>query len=758
MRRVSSPVFVGREIELARLDEVFDEAANGHGTFLLVAGEAGVGKTRFAEESSALARARGYPVLRGSCLDLGGDAQAFAPLREALRRLRAEVDPETFARLLGTGGRDLAVLLSGTEVTRPRLETLGMGAESGQAKLFDAWLGLLRQLGSNGPPLFIVEDLHWADRSTFDLVRFLAHNDVDVPFLVLATFRSDELHRTHPLMPVLAELQRKQSVVRLQLARFEQSETAELVRAIRGSGVDAALIDLIHERSDGNAFYVEELAGAEATGAAALPDSLREILLAKVGTLTAQTQELLRTASVGAPDVSTRLLEQVMGRQATALEPSLDEAVDRHLLVPVDDPLEERFAFRHALVQEAIQGELLPGQRARLHALFAAAIEASGSGLDASMAAVLAHHWFAAHDLPRALEASLVAAELAQAIHAFGDAYAQYERAFELWDRVPEPERRPGTDRIALLEGAARTAEHTAPARALDLMREAVRLGTGRVDDLRMASLMGQIGRYAWTAGDGATALEACRTAVRLVPADPPSVIRARVLASLGQILMVTMQSSEAKRICEEAVATARAVGARQIEAHALNSLGTTNAYLGDLETGLQQLQDSLDLALSIGSADDVARAQNNRIDILSNSGRFEEAGQAALESFVHAEANGLVRLFGVLNLSEAAMAFYRGGSWAAASSAVERARRYAVSGAPEIMVGGRAALLEVGQGRFDEAAATLDRVGRLIGRALEGQLIEPIAEAAAELALWQGRPADARTEALGTIGRLPNT
>jgi len=758
MRRVSSSVLVGRDRELARLGEAFEDGDRGRATFLLVAGEAGVGKTRFAAAAGEMGRLRGSHVLVGSCLDMGGDAQAFAPLRESLRRLRSEIGPEAFEHVGGTRRDGLGMLLSGTETAGPRLETVGVGADTGQARLFDAWLGLLRQLGKTGPPLFIVEDLHWADRSTFDLLRYLAHNDLEVPFVVLATYRSDEVHRTHPLVPVLVELQRKPSVVRLELRGFERTETAELIHAIRGPGADARVIDLIHDRSDGNAFYVEQLLIAEAAGGV-IPDSLREILLATVGTLQPETQELLRCASVGGLRLSTRVLASVMDHDPADLEASLAEAVERHLLVSIEDAAEERFMFRHALVQEAVQGEVLPGRRARLHGLFATAIAESGMDLDASAAAELAHHWYAAHDLPRALEASLVAGELAEAMHADGDAYAQYERALELWDQVPEAERRGGIDRIVLLEDAARAAGIVAPTRAFGLIREALQLGTGRIEDTRLASLKQQLSRYAWISGDGVTALEAAREALALLPAEPPSLSRARALASLGQILMVTLvtlESAEAKRISEEAVATARALHSTQIEAHALNTLGCMNVYLGDLETGVSQLQQSLDMSLSIGSVDDVARAHINIADALGNSGQFEEAARAGLEWFEYAKDQGLARLYGVLELSDVALAFHRAGSWAAAWAAIEQARRYAVAGVAEIMIEERAALLEVGQGRFDDAAARLDRVGQLLGRVVEAQLIAPRSEAAAELALWQGRPADARAELQAAFGRLP--
>ena len=754
MTRLTSPVFIGRKGQLVRIVEAFDDAARGLSTILLVGGEAGVGKTRLAAEAMALAPERGMVPLLGGCLDLGGADVAFAPLREALRGLVAGKPPARTDEILGPEAAELAALLPGARSAGLQSERVGLGADAGQAKLFEASLGLLRHLSVRGTPLVVVEDIHWADPSTLDLLRFLARNHQQAQFVLIATFRSDELHRRHPLIPVLAELQRTSAVTRLELPRFNRDDTAELIRAIRGDPADTDLLDVIQARSDGLPFYAEELLAADQD--AATPISLHEVLLARIGELGDETQEVLRSAAVVGAQFSVPILAQAMARDPASLEPQLRDAVEHHVLVPLKDSTQERYSFRHMLVHEAVYVELLPGERARFHAKVAQAVSDLAPATDPSTSAQLAHHWYAAHDLPQAQGAALSAGNAASRVHAYTDAYQHYERVLELWDQVPEAEEHLGLDRISVLELCAHAASASRPDRSQALMEEAIRLGAGTVDNTRLGLLKEQFGRYAYSAGDGMAALEACREAAALVPADPPSVARARVLASLGQILMITMAMDEANWLCLEAVATARAVGSQQIEAHALCSLGVTTAYLGDLETGLRQLRESRELAELADSVEDVSRAQSNVADLLGYSGRFEEAGHAAIASFSYAEAHGLARFMGTLDLCEAGLAFYRMGAWDRAAAAFARARQFQLTGIAQIMVEERGALLDVGQGRFDDAGERLERVEQLTERVVEAQLIAPMAEAAAELALWQGVPLDARLAVDDAFGRLP--
>jgi DNA-binding CsgD family transcriptional regulator/tetratricopeptide (TPR) repeat protein len=752
--RVSSPVFVGRRTELDQAAAVVADAVDGRSSLVLVAGEAGVGKTRFVEEVARGARERGLIALVGACVELGRSGLPFAPLTEALRTLVAGRPQDELNELLGTARAELTRLLPDLGQGAEPTERNELGRDSPQARLFEALLGLFRRLALGRGLLFVVEDVHWADPSTLDLLAYLARNSLGAGIVALVTFRTDELHRRHPLLPYLAELERGRAMQRIDLARFDRGELSAQIGAIRDGPADPDLLEAIYGRSGGNPFFVEELLAVETPGHA-LPAVLRDVLLARLAALSEPTQELLRRASASGFRVSTRLLARVAERDEADLEPSLREAVERHILVPIDTGTDEAFIFRHSLLQEAIYGELLPGERARLHGRFADALVDANGGMKDQDAAELAYHWSASHDVPRALEASVRAGAEAERMYALADAHAQYERALELWDRVPDASRRTGLDRIALLERAARAAAETMPPRAVAMMREAVSLANDATDPTRLGLLKGRLGRYLWSAGDGFAALEACREAVRLVPSDPPTLARARVTASLGQILMVEAFWEEAKPVCEEAVALARRVGAPEIESHALNSLGTTIHYLGDLDGGIRDLREALEIGRRANSVDDVARAYANLVDVLNNSARLADAGALAEEAFAYAQDHGVAREYGVACLCEGACALQRIGRWGDAATLIEQARRYEVPGTPEIFTQERLALLDVAQGRHAVAARRLERLRPLIARTVEAQWVAPFAEASAELAIWKGQPLEARAEIGDAFRRL---
>jgi DNA-binding NarL/FixJ family response regulator/tetratricopeptide (TPR) repeat protein len=752
--RVSSPVFVGRRSELDRAAAILGDAVGGRSALILVAGEAGVGKTRFVEEVVRKGREGGAVVLAGACVELGGSGLPFAALSEALRTLAAGHTPNEMNELLGTGRVQLARLLPDLDQGGQPVERKELDPGSMQARLFEALLGLLRRLAHGRGLLFVVEDAHWADPSTLGLLAYLARTSHDAGIVLLATFRTDELHRRHPLLPYLAELERSRDVHRIDLARFDRSELAEQIGAIRDGPPDPVLVEALFGRSGGNPFFVEELLAAQAPEQV-LPAAVRDVLLARVTALSESTHELLRMASASGARVSSRLLARVAEREEADLHSSLREAVERHILVPVDTGVEEAFHFRHSLLQEAIYGELLPGERARLHGRFADAVADASHGPDALDAAELAYHCHAAHDLPRALEASVWAGARAEHVYALADAHAQYERALELWDRVPDAPRRAGMDRIGLLEQAARTAAETMPPRAVALMQEAVTQASDAGDPTRLGLLKERLGRYLWSAGDGFAALDACREAVRLVPSSPPTMARARVTASLGQLLMVEAHWEEARPVCEEAVAVARRVGALAIESHGLNSLGATIHYLGDFDGGTRDLRQALEIGLRVDSVDDVARAYANLIDAYNHSARFAEVQDLAEEGFAYAQAHGLARTYGVPCLCEGASALQRAGRWRDAAALIEQARQHEVPGTPEIFIQERLALLEVAQGMHADAARRLDRLRPLIEHVVEAQWIAPVAEAGAELALWNGRPLEARAEIAAALRRL---
>ena len=537
--------------------------------------------------------------------------------------------------VLGSGRSDLARLIpdllpgdgGDTASTQAAAASVAGALDVGstQGMLFERLLALLERLAERAPVLLVVEDLHWSDRSTRDLLAFLVRNLRDAGVVLLMTYRSDELHRRHPLLPFLAELDRSGRVERIDLRRFDGVELAAQLHAINGRDVEPALVDSIHARSHGNPFFAEELlCSARETGTAELPPTLRDVLLARVARLSDATQEVLRVASAAGQHVDPGLLVDAAGIEAESLYAALREAVGQHVLVPETGAGDEHYAFRHALLQEAIYDDLLPGERTRLHAAFARSLEQARAGGDDTRLAELAWHWYAAHDLPRAFDASLAAAGAAEARYAFPEALAHYERALELWDQVPDPETRAGRDRVDLLAAAAGVARFTDPTRAVDNARAALALVDAEAEPVRAGLLYERLGRYAWIAGRGAASIEAHRTAVSLIPADPPSAARARVLAGLAAILMLQRGYGESRVVADEAVAMARTTGSRQIEGHALNTRAEDRVHEGEIDEALADMAEAQRIARETANLDDIGRAYANIIDVLEVSGRLE--------------------------------------------------------------------------------------------------------------------------------------
>jgi predicted ATPase len=259
-----------------RLQSLIERAAGGHAEVAVVAGEAGVGKSRLLGEVAQLAVARGFRVLSGGCVELGGEAMPLAPLVDVLRTLAGQVSPAELDRLLGPARPEFARLL-------PELDTTAPSGDAPVVQLLEYVLGLIRRLAGPRPLLLSIEDLHWADQSTRDLVVFLVRRLCDLPVVLLLSYRSDELHRRHPLRPLVACWERSRSVCIVHLPRFGRAEVDAQLGAIRGVPSDGRLTDLVFDRSQGNAYLVEEIFAAIESGSdpGDLPPSLRDVLLAR---------------------------------------------------------------------------------------------------------------------------------------------------------------------------------------------------------------------------------------------------------------------------------------------------------------------------------------------------------------------------------------------------------------------------------------------------------------------------------------------
>jgi predicted ATPase len=430
--RVSSPEFVGRAAELELLEAAFARAERGVAGAAFVSGESGVGKTRLVRELEQRAADRGARVLRGEGAAFGAGELAYAPVASALRRLARELDATAFDALVGPARDELARLVPEWGDAAPADGPHGGGEAFAQARLFGVLRGVLDRLAAETPVLLVVEDLHWADRSTLELLSSLLRGLRDERLLLVCTYRRDELHRRHPLRPFLAEEERRESVLRVELEPFSRTELAAQVAGILGGAADPDLVARLHARCEGNAFYAEELLAASGGAAGPLPPSLQEVLSLRLEALSDDARTALRVAAAAGSQAGHRLLATVAALPEAALLEALREAVAQHVLVHDS----EGYAFRHALLEEAAYADLLPGERTALHLALAEALAADPSLAGVSPAAELAHHWHAAHRMPEALTAYVRAGIEAEHASAFAEAAQHFERALEIWDLV----------------------------------------------------------------------------------------------------------------------------------------------------------------------------------------------------------------------------------------------------------------------------------------------------------------------------------
>jgi len=746
---VVSPVFIGRRHEMASLAVPMQRAQDGDPAVILIGGEAGVGKTRLVGELADRASAAGFRLLTGQCIELGEQGLPLAPLVGALRALARGAAPGELAELFGPAGQGLGRLLPefapGAGAPAPAL------AEELQAgHLLELVLGLLERLSEAGPVMFVIEDLHWADQSTLDLTAFLVRSLRAVPVALVVTYRSDELHRRHPLRPLLAGWERVRGVDSIELRRFDRTEVAAQLAAILDAAPTDGLVDEVFDRSGGNAYLVEELAGVIREGGdpGALPPSLRDVLLSRVDALSPDAQRLLRTASVAGRGVPDRLLAEVAGMSETELFTVLREAVENHLLLV--DHTGHSYAFRHALTRDAVYADMLPGERGHLHAAYGEALtrDRTLAGDPAAVPAALAHHWYAALDLPRALPVTIEAATAALATYAPAEALLHLERALEMWPRVADAEERTGVDRVEVIQLAADAAYRSAAAtRALSLLDAALASLPPGFDPVRRALLLERRAKALRNLGRPGAAVRALEEAMTLLPPERTSQAHAIVLCALARAQTHVGNQRAGIDTARQALAAAQAAGAKDVEAEAAIVLGVTSGYLHLNDQDLGFLREGLRIALSIDARIIALGAYVDLSDQLTLVGRYEEAVTAAAEGIDLARQAGLVRYNGHTLMLNQAEPLLRLGRWPEAERVLIQAQALMVEGtfgaALDVLRGELGAM----RGRFDAAAGALRDARRALGGNMDVQVLQPSHYVAALTALGQGDKSGAREE-----------
>jgi tetratricopeptide (TPR) repeat protein len=660
--RVVSPIFVGRVEELHVLEAALGRATNSEPAVVLVGGEAGVGKTRLVAELTARCAADGTRVLTGGCVPVGDGALPYAPIVEGLRALVGDLGASAVRGLIGPSWPELTRLLPA--LGEPQAGG-GTPDQAAQARLFELLLGMLARLSQQMPVTLVVEDVHWADRSTRDLLAFLARNLRRERLLVVVSYRSDE-PGTYWLGPYLAVLDRSGRAERVELPRLDRAETVAQLVGILGAAPPAGLVDAVFGRSEGNPLFTEELLGAIRAGSGGLPPTLRDLLRGRVQALPELARQVLGVVAVAGRRVSHQLLAAVAGLEDQPLVHSLRAAVADQLLVTRPD--QDGYELRHALLAEVIQADLVPGERARLHAAYARVLIERPELADAPpavAAAEVAVHWDAAGEWAQALPARVRAGLAAERARALAEADDHYQRALTLWERVPEPGQPGGLDWVGLLARAAGSAAFVAaPERATRLVEQALDSVDRTEEPVRAAILLAQLGSYREKAGREADALAAFEEAERLLDRAPPSAERARVLAGHARELAATWHTSQAVSRCEEAIAVARAIGAGAEESHALSTLGVCLDDLGELDQSITLHRQARRIAEEVGDAEAIVRTYTNLSHVLEVAGQIHDAIDDAREGYQRAHQLGLERATGSYVASNLAAMLLSTGQW----------------------------------------------------------------------------------------------
>lgn len=651
----ASSQMIGRDAEMQALLSSFADAADSKPQAVIVGGEAGLGKTRLLDEFLAGISGKAR-IITGQCVDLGTLAPPYAPLTGVLRSLATQIGLSTVLEYAGPGRDALALLLPEAAV---ELEGLPTGN-----RVLEAVSTVFERASAAQPAVVVIEDLHWADDATLTVLRFILRAFNGGRFLLVMSYRSDDIHRGHPLRDFLAESERGRFAKSIRLERLTKDQVRAQVEAITGLNAEYELVESVFARSEGIPFFVEELLGlGDCTVGGDLPATLTELLLARYERMEEPVQYFLRVLAAGGVCVPHNQAQAAYDRPVEEFEASARAALGANMLM-LDGP---SYAFRHALVREAIHADLLPGERTRFHTRYAQALESAGPGQ--LNAVEIAYHWHAASAQQKTFKASIAAVAEAERSYAYSTAARMGERALELWDRVEDAQELAGMPRHSLM---ARTAWAHNQAGDGERSIAVIRLAAAEpgVDGPELAKLLADQARYlGFNAQRGSS--ELLLRALELTPRGSDNMLRAALLNHLAARYMLQARLTESIAVATEALELSTATEHCSEQSVALNLRGSSRAMAGDIEGWRTDLAASKELAR--GNTDAMLRFRVNYSDTLYLLGLYDDSINVAEEGIEQARKLGVERTTGAILSSNAVEPLFARGDWEKASALLER-------------------------------------------------------------------------------------
>ncbi len=715
------------------LAAALEDARQGKTIAVFVGGESGVGKTRLVTEFTSTVAGDDAIVLSGAAIDLA-DAPPFWPVADAMRKLLRGPARDWAGELLADWREQLDHILM-----RPGSGARDEGDSAGLPPL-ELFFQVVAALAGRAPLVLAIEDLQWADRSTRDLIVYLLASVIDEPILLLVTYRSDALPVGHPLRSLLPEFRRDRRVRFLDLMPLDRTAVADMVADALGSATpDPELVDLVWSRSDGNAFAAEETIRAVKGGdSAALPLTLRQLVLGRVEALPAAAGQVARAVAVSGQPVSHQLLAAVVDLTETELIGGLRAAIEASVLAV--DGTGQGYTLRHSLMTEVIADDLLPGERIRLHRRIAGALPGCSEVIDGHTAARQAHHWDQAGDYARAFTAAVDAATEAERVFGFAEAHRLWRRALELQGRPGSAVA--GPDRAELLKRAAEAAHLSGEQdEAAQCLRDLLAQSPGQ-GALETALVHRRLGRYLLAGGHSRQAVEAYGRAAAVLPSDAPAADQAGQMAGHADALLLAGEYGRSKAEAECALDLARGAAASHVQARLLATLGFSLAYLESPAAGLDAMTQGLRLAEESAQPGAIGQAFVRLAALLSGPlNELAEGVACCRRGAERMNALGLGRTYGVTLLTLAANALFRLGKWDDAELAVGDALSLRPTGTQSIELRLARSRLLLGRGEFDKVERDLEAIDLLSAETAGSRYRVPLLTLRAGLEMFRGRP-----------------
>ncbi len=638
--RLAGGIFVGREKELDELKGYLDDTFSGHGRTVLLVGEPGIGKTRTTEELVTYARLRNAQVLWGRCYESEA-MPAYWPWIQIVRSYIHDQDPQTLISQMGSGAVEIAQVVSEVRERLPGLPaTSSSSPEQARFRFFDGITQFLKNATKVHPVVIVLDDLHWADKSSLLLLQFVARETRSSRLLIVGTYRDIEVGRQHPLSQTLAELNREQLGQRMILRGLTEPDVSRFIYMTSGVEAPNALTQVVYRETEGNPFFVNEIvrllvsdgrleqAEDVTSWSVTIPQSVKEVVRRRLDHLSPDCNQALIVGAVIGREFDLGILKEVCEIAEDRLLDLLEEAVAERVIAEVPRTL-GRYVFSHALIRETLASELSTARRVRLHRQIAQTLEGLQSKKPEAHLAQMAYHFFEGAqggDAEKAVFYCRMAGDKALSSIAYEEAATHYENALQVLRLLDHPDQQGECDLLLALGDAQWKAGEPAKSRETYELAAQIARSEGLPEQLASAALgIGGPAKYGVVIDQHLVAL--LEEAIEVLPIDLYAQ-RARVLARLAQEVGGGGRPEEARALVlsEQAVALARKTDDRSALVLALGARYFIANRPGTSAERLSIANEMTEIAEGSGDKEALLDGHVLRLMSLFDSGRMSEA------------------------------------------------------------------------------------------------------------------------------------